>query len=84
MKEFFLEKFEEKYEIKWLQYLNFDSIDNSEEKQLLLSELLTLNQIIVDIESISTWPFNYNHLTALLIGLIFPFLPLIFEILLFR
>jgi hypothetical protein len=82
VKDFFLENFEEKYEVKWLQYLKIDSIENSEEKRLLLSELRTLNQIIVDIESISTWPFNYNHLTTLIIGLIFPFLPLIFEILL--
>ncbi|MFX0181909.1 MAG: hypothetical protein ACFE95_02405 [Candidatus Hodarchaeota archaeon] len=81
VKEFFLEKFEEVYEIKRFQYLNFAFIDNLEEKNLLLSELQTLNQMIADIEGILTWPFNYNHLSTLLIGLIFPFLPLIFEIL---
>ncbi|MFX0152398.1 MAG: hypothetical protein ACFFAJ_16545 [Candidatus Hodarchaeota archaeon] len=81
VKEFILEKFEEIYEIKRFQYLNFAFNDNLEEKNSLLSELQTLNQMIVDIEDIPTWPFNYNHLTTLFIGLIFPFLPLIFEIL---
>ncbi len=83
IKEFFLEKFEEKYEIKRFQYLNFTSIENLEEKQLLLSELQTLSQIIEDTEGILTWPFNFNHLTTLLVGLIFPFLPLLIEILFF-
>lgn len=81
VKESFLEKFEEVGEIKRFQYLNLAFTDNLEEKQTLLSELQTLNQIIEDFESISTWPFNYNQLTTLLIGIAFPFLPLIFEIL---
>jgi hypothetical protein len=81
VKESFLEKFEEIYEIKRFEYLSFESIDNLEEKNLLLSELQTLNQMIESIEGIDTWPFNYNHLTTLFIGLIFPFLPLIIEIL---
>jgi hypothetical protein len=81
VKESFLEKFEEIYEVKRFQYLNLAFVDNLEEKTLLLSELQTLNQMITDIEDINTWPFNYNQLTTLLIGVAFPFLPLIFEIL---
>jgi hypothetical protein len=80
-KESFLEKFEEIYEVKRFQYLNLAFIDNLEEKTLLLSEVQTLNQMIIEIEGIKTWPFDYNHLTTLLIGIAFPFLPLIFEIL---
>ena len=81
VKNSFLEKFEEIYEIKKFQYLDFAFVENLEKKNLLLGELQTLHQLIVDIEEISTWPFNYNHLTTLIIGLIFPFLPLLFEIL---
>jgi len=81
VKNSFLDKFEEIYEIKKFQYLNFAFVENLEEKNLLLGELQILHQLIVDIEEISTWPFNYNHLTTLIIGLIFPFLPLLFEIL---
>ena len=53
------------------------------EKHLFLNELQTLNQIIQDLDGLDTWPFNYNQLTTLLIGLVFPFLPLVFEILFF-
>jgi hypothetical protein len=81
VKESFLEKFEEIYEVKRFQYLNLAFTENLEEKTSLLSELQTLNQMIIDIEDIMTWPFNYNQLTTLLIGVAFPFLPLIFEIL---
>jgi hypothetical protein len=80
VKKSFLEKFEDIYEIKSIQYLNLAFSDNSEEKTLLLNEIHTLNHMIIDIEGIFTWPFNYNQLTTLLIGLIFPFFPLIFEI----
>jgi hypothetical protein len=77
----FLEKFDEIYVIKKFQYLDFALKEKSEEKNFLLNELQTIHQIIGDIEEISTWPFNYNHLVTLSIGLIFPFLPLIVEIL---
>ncbi|MHA2298104.1 MAG: hypothetical protein ACXAEU_09580 [Candidatus Hodarchaeales archaeon] len=67
-----------------LQYLDFtftDNLEENEERQLLLSELQALNQIIEQTESFVTWPFDYNQVVTLLIGLIFPFIPLIFEIL---
>ncbi|UCG00360.1 MAG: hypothetical protein JSW11_11995 [Candidatus Heimdallarchaeota archaeon] len=66
------------------QYLNFtftDNLEEGKERQLLLSELQTLNQIIEQAEGFSTWPFDYNHVTTLLIGLILPFATLIIEIL---
>jgi hypothetical protein len=84
VKESFLEKYEEIYEIKRFQYINFAFIDNLEEKNLLLSELQTLNQIIEEIEGLKTWPFNYNQLATLIIGSLFAFLPLIIDILVLR
>ncbi|MHA1967017.1 MAG: hypothetical protein ACW964_04360 [Candidatus Hodarchaeales archaeon] len=78
-KESFLEKIEEIYEVKRFQYLNLafdDNLEEKKEKELLLSELQALNQMIIDIEDIITWPFNYNQIGTLLFGIAFPFLPL--------
>ncbi len=57
-KSILMKKFDEIYEIKRSQYLNFAFNDNLEEKNLLLSELQTLNQMVEDIEGVKTWPFN--------------------------
>ncbi|MHA2227251.1 MAG: hypothetical protein ACXAC8_18690 [Candidatus Hodarchaeales archaeon] len=64
-----------------LHFTFTDNLEENEERQLLLSELQTLNQITEQTESFITWPFDYNQVAALLIGLLFPFIPLIFEIL---
>ncbi len=71
-------------DLKSVQYLNFTYSDNLEEqkgRQLLLSELRIFNQIIEQTEGFLTWPFDYNQVAALLIGLIFPFVTLIIELL---
>ncbi|MFX0084367.1 MAG: hypothetical protein ACFFAU_01735 [Candidatus Hodarchaeota archaeon] len=70
--------------MKSVQYLNFtftDNLEETEEKKLFLSEIKTINQIIEQMEGFISWPFNYNQITTLLIGLIFLFVPLIIEIL---
>ncbi|MHA2224842.1 MAG: hypothetical protein ACXAC8_06540 [Candidatus Hodarchaeales archaeon] len=84
IKKSFLDYISNYVDLKSIQYLNFvstDDLEEQEEKQLLLRELQTLNHIIEDTEGFLTWPFNYNQVATLLIGLVFPFVILMIEIL---
>jgi hypothetical protein len=83
IKNSFLDYISSYMDIKSAQYLNITLIDNLEEKEesfLLLNELRKINRIIEEIEDFFTWPFNYNQVATLLVGLIFPFAPLIIEL----
>ena len=68
-------------DFKSVKYLNFTITDNLEERQVFLSELKTLNQMIEQTEVFLTWPFNYNQVATLLISLLFNVILLIIEIL---
>ncbi|MHA1967019.1 MAG: hypothetical protein ACW964_04370 [Candidatus Hodarchaeales archaeon] len=84
IKESFLDYISNYMDLQSVRYLNLTftyNLEEKKEKELLLSELQTLNQIIEQTEGFLTWPFNYNQVATLMIGLIFPFLPLFIEIL---
>ncbi|MHA2106014.1 MAG: hypothetical protein ACW981_21510 [Candidatus Hodarchaeales archaeon] len=83
-KSILMEKFEEIYEIKRFQYLRYAFDDNLEEKNMLLSELQTLDHMVEEIDEVKTWPFNYGQITTIILGSLFAFLPLIIDLAILR
>ncbi|MFX1514192.1 MAG: hypothetical protein ACFFCQ_16565 [Promethearchaeota archaeon] len=62
------------FELKKFQFLSIVDKEAKEAKESLVIEIQTLTSIIDDIESLMTWPFDYDQLFSLIGGILIPFI----------